>query len=236
LEREHIRLLYDYFMDMVIERNGSRWSYRDGAFERLHKRSSDEFGILWFLLCYKIAGSSPIDIALLKCSDCKRITIGGEDYWSIDFKRHKSGIGVSVRWKRDIFSIIALEHFMGCSKGGWIYPMKSISAISEKQINKSINKCAERAIKGVRKAFKEINEGIIKRNVLEGCNEVLVDVERVVLYTARHSLANHLLSSKNVSVRELASILGRSPNTISTYIHQLSKDVEIANVLENAVI
>lgn len=236
LEKEHIRLLYDYFLDLVIERDGDSWSYRDGALERLHDRMSYEFGILWFCLCYKLNGSSPIDVAKLRIDDCRRILINGEDYWAIDFKRQKTSRCVSVRWKRDMFSIIALEHFMGMSKDGFIYPMKGDRAITDKQIDKSIHYCASVAIKSVRRAFEVINEGIIKRNVENGGSEVLVDVGSVELYTARHSMANHLLDDPSVSVRELASILSRSPNTISTYIKSLTKNEDIASIVSSMAI
>lgn len=51
---------------MVINRSNKRWSYKDGAFDKLGNRNSAEFGILWFLLCYKFNGSAPIEIAKLQ--------------------------------------------------------------------------------------------------------------------------------------------------------------------------
>ena len=52
------------------------------------------------------------------------------------------------------------------------------------------------------------------------------------MYTARHSFACHYLKSPNASVSGLASLLSRSPNTIATYIHQLTKDSDIAKEVE----
>ena len=40
----------------------------------------------------------------------------------------------------------------------------------------------------------------------------------------------------NASVSGLASLMSRSPNTIAVYIHQLTKDVDIAKEVENMVI
>lgn len=235
----NIKKLMDYFLDLVIERDGSRWSYRDGAYDRLHSRTSYEFGIMWFLLCYKLNGSAPVEIGLLRCENCERIMINGEDYWKLEFKRQKTKSVVNVRWKRDIFSIIALEHFMGMSTNGMVYPICSDAILGTNNIDrmiKSTQRYATRAIEAVRRAFKVINEETIRNNVEKGLNEPLVDVDKVVMYTARHSLANHLLNDPNVSVRELASILSRSPNTISQYIHELSKDVEIASVASSMAI
>lgn len=233
----NIKKLMDYFLDLVIERDGDRWSYKEGALERLHSRTSYEFGIMWFLLCYKLNGSAPVEIGLLRCENCSRIMIDGVDYWKIEFKRQKTKSVVNVRWKRDIFSIIALEHFMGMSKNGMVYPICSDAVIGNtNRMIKSTQRYATRAIEAVRRAFMVINEETIRSNVEKGLNEPLVDVDKVVLYTARHSLANHLLNDPNVSVRELASILSRSPNAISQYIHSLSKDVEIASVSSSMAI
>jgi hypothetical protein len=231
LDKSHIRLLMDYWLDMVVIRNGNRWKYKDGAEDRLMKRTSKEWGILWFLLCYKLNGSAPVDVSKLRMENCKSIEINGERYWALDFNRKKTKRDVHVRWKRDMFCIIALEHFMGKSRNGYVYPV--LDTVDEDKMVKQSGNFAAIALKWVRKAFEEINESIIKSNVDNDTHEPLIEVSRVDMYTARHSLANHLLNSPNVSVRELASIMSRSPNTISCYIHQLSQDSEIADVSKN---
>ena len=231
LDKSHIKLLMDYWLDMVVVRNGNRWKYVDGVEDRLMKRTSKEWGILWFLLCYKLNGSAPVDVVKLRMDECKSITINGERYWSLDYKRKKTKTDVHVRWKRDMFCIIALEHFMGKSKNGYVYPV--LDTVDEDKITKQSGNNGAIALKWVREAFEEINGKIIQSNVNNDAHEPLIEVDRVDMYTARHSLANHLLNSPNVSVRELASIMSRSPNTISCYIHQLSKDSEIADVSKN---
>lgn len=231
LDKSHIKMLMDYWLDLVIVRNGNRWKYVDGVMERLMNRRSEEWGILWFLLCYKLNGSAPVDVVKLRMDECKAIDIKGERYWALDFKRKKTKTDVHVRWKRDMFCIIALEHFMGKSKGGYVYPV--LDTVDEDKMTRQSGKYALSALKWVREAFEEINGNIIQFNVQNDAHEPLIEVSRVDMYTARHSLANHLLNSPNVSVRELASVLSRSPNTISTYIHMLSQDAEIADVSKN---
>jgi hypothetical protein len=123
LEKSHIVRLRDYWMNLVIERHSEkRWTYKEGAFERLHNRNSKEFGILYFLLCYKFGGSAPIDVALLRPENVKRVSIKGEDYWAIDTKRKKTSRDVHIRLKRDLLTIIGLEHFLGFC-GHYIYPI-----------------------------------------------------------------------------------------------------------------
>lgn len=232
LDSSHIRKLMDYWLDLVIVRNGKLWSYKDGAEDRLMKRTSEEWCLLWFLLMYKLNGSAPIEIALLKSDNCKRIKINNEDYWAIDFKRQKTKRDVHVRWKRDMFAVIGLEHFLGKSRDGIVYPICTKLDTEENMIQQS-HRLGGIAIKHLRNAFEKINAETIKSNVENGVNEPLVDVASVVLYTARHTAANHLLNTPNVTVSELATILARSPNTISTYIHELNNDEEIVNITKN---
>ena len=87
------------------------------------------------------------------------------------------------------------------------------------------------AIKAVREAFKVINEETIRSNVSEGKEEPLVDVSKVVLYSARHSFASAYLNSEGATVRGAASLLSRSASTISVYIHSLQHDKEIADAV-----
>lgn len=232
LEESHIIRLKNYFLDMVIERNGSRWRYKDGAEERLRKRYSDEFGILYFLMCYKANGSAPIDLALIKPADCKRITINGEDYWAIDIKRKKTSRDVHIRMKRDAFVIVGLEHFIG-SCGHFLYPIiKWYEGCGDRYMIEQAHKCATRAIAAVRRAFLIINGYIARDNAERGLNEPTVDLSRLVFYTQRHSFAQHYLNRPGASVNGLASLMARSPNTIATYLSQLKRDEDIADMVD----
>ncbi len=226
----NIKKLKEYFLDMITVRNGKRWTYKDGALDRLHKRTSKEWGICWFLACFYLNGSAPTDVARLRVSDCSRIVIDGVDYWKLEFKRKKTDTVVNVRLKRDMFSIILLEHFLGFSgSDGYVYPVIG-DAVGD-AIQRRVKKYGEIAIKWVREAFQEINEETIKSNVINGLEEPLVDCDKVVLYTARHSFASAYLNSEGATVRGAASLLSRSANTISTYIHQLQNDKEIADAV-----
>lgn len=237
LEKSHIVRLRDYWLDLVIERHGERWTYREGALERLHQRWSAEFGILWFLMMFKMNGSAPADVALIKTSDCKMVSINGEDYWSIDIRRKKTSRDVHIRLKRDLLVIIGFEHFMGFTTTKYVYPIINASeGLSDKQILEQSHKCACKAIKKVRDAFLKINDDIARDNAVNGANESVVDVNRVVMYTARHSFASQYLSSPNATVNGLASLMARSANTIATYVHQLTKDEEIAAMVDGMAI
>lgn len=236
LEKSHIRRLYEYWLDLCIERDGKRWSYRPGVEDKLHQRWSKEWGILWFLLCYKFNGSSPADVVLIRPQDCKRISIDGEDYWAIDIRRKKTDRDVHIRLKRDLLTIIGLEHFLGFS-GHFVYPaLYWKEGCSDRYLLEQSHHATNKAIKWIREAFTEINGQIAQDNVEKRLGEPTVDVERVVMYTPRHSFASQYLSSPGASVNGLASLMARSPNTIATYVHQLVKDKEIAEMVENMAI
>lgn len=237
LMKSHIVRLKEYWLDLVIERHGNRWTYKEGALDRLHQRWTKEFGIMWFLLCFKLNGSSPCDVALIRPSDCKPIRIGGDDYWAIDICRRKTNRPVNIRWKRDIFCQIALEHFLGYCDGHFVYPIIYWNeSLTERQLMEQSHKACTKAIKWVRRAYEEINGDIARSNAINGLNESCVDIQRVVMYTARHSFACQYLANPNASVSGLASLMARSPNTIATYVHQLTKDEEIASMVEDMAI
>lgn len=225
----NIKKLKEYWLNLIIERKGGLWRYKDGALDRLHKRTSKEWGICWFLACFYLNGSAPTDVARLRTSDCSRIVIDGVDYWKVEFKRKKTDTVVNVRLKRDMFSIILLEHFLGFSSDGNVYPV--IGDAEGDAIQRRVKKYGNIAIKWVREAFEEINGETIRSNVSNGLEEPLVDVNKVVLYTARHSFASAYLNSEGATVRGAASLLSRSANTISVYIHALQNDRDIADAV-----
>ena len=232
LEKSHIVRLKEYWLNMVIERHGKRWTYKDGMLEKLQNRNSAEFGILWFLMCYKMNGSSPADVALIRPQDCKRITINGEDYWAVDIRRKKTGRDVHIRMKRDMFIIIAFEHFMGFASH-FVYPILHYhEGCTDKYLLEQSHKVSDKAIKAVRKAFLSINEKIAHDNA-NGGSEPTVEVNRVVMYSARHSFANNYLTTSKANVSGLASLMARSPNTIATYVHQLTNNEQIAEMVED---
>jgi len=228
----NIRKLKKYWIDLCIKGDlNGLWSYKDGIEGRLLKRSSKEFCILFFLAQFYMNGSSPVDVALLKVENCKRIQINGEEYWALDFKRKKTNSPVHVRLKRDGFCIAMLEHFMGYSSNGFVYPVITNSKADDRGLQKQVNKFTEVAVKRVREAFMAINEATISSNIENGLEEPLVDIDEVTMNVARHSFASAYLNSPGASVRGVASLLSRSPNSISVYVHALKNDKDIADAV-----
>lgn len=236
LEESHIVRLKEYWLDMVIERNGRRWSYRPGVEEKLRQRWTREWGILWFLLCYKYGGASPADVVLLKPQNFKRENVGGDEYWKLEFKRKKTGKSVTYMIKRDTFSIISIEHQLMYSTH-FVYPVLYYREdASDRYYLEQSHKASTKAIKWVREAFERINEDIASDNAEKGCNEPTVDVGRLVLYTARHSRASNYFNQPGATIGKLATMLGRSASTISTYAHMIKKKDELAQIDDDCAI
>lgn len=236
IEPVNMKKLKDYFISMVVERNGSRWTYKNNAFERLHNRQSKEFALMWFLACYKMNGSAPADVALLKKDNVSIIELDGEEYFRLQFNRIKTHTPVNCIIKRDMFTIIILEHFMGATSGKYVYPIVMDENGDERTTMHCIHRLSGRVRPRIREICKEVNQMTIESNVINDLREPLINVDKVVLYTARHSRANEYLQQSNASVSGLATMLSRSPNTIATYIHQLQGNREIADINIDSVV
>lgn len=231
IDATNLKKLKDYFMNMVVIGNGGLFSYVDGVEDRLLKRTSKEFALCFFLACFKINGSSPIDIAKLKVDNCRVVQVDGFDYWKIESSRSKTGVKIECLLKKDdILNKIIFEHFLGTAhlRGGYIYPIINPEKTEYFQIRRAVHKVSDKAVYWLREVFKEINQKTITSNVENNLNEPLVEIDKITMYVARHSKANDYLSHPNASVSGLASILSRSPNTIAQYIHQIQSDKELS--------
>lgn len=236
LEKSHIARLKEYWLNLVIERNGKRWRYKDGVEEKLHNRCSKEFGILWFLLCYRYGGAAPADVAYLRPESFERVNVDGNDCWKVTFRRKKTSVEVRYIVKRDLMSIITIEHFLGFS-GHFVYPILHWhEGCTDKFLLEQCHKISNKAIIHVRKAFLDINEDIAKANALGGSVEPTIEVNKVVMYTARHSRASNYLDTPNATVSALASMMGRSSNCIATYIHRIQHNKEVLKFDEDCIV
>lgn len=236
LETSHIIRLRDYWLNMIIERDGNRWHYKPGVEDKLHQRWTKEWGILYFLLCYKFGGAAPADVALLRPSNFTRESVDGEDYWKLQFRRKKTDRSVTYMIKRDVFSIIAIDHFLGVATH-FVYPvMYWHDGCSDKYLLEQSHKVSDKSMKWVREAFLRINEDIARDNATKHKNEPLVNVTRLVMYTARHSRASNYFNSPGATIGSLASMLGRSANTIAVYAHFLQSNKDVAKLDDDCVI
>ena len=229
MEAINLIKLKDYFISHCIDVSGELWSYKGGMEKLLMKRSSKEFCLMYFFASFLLNGSSPVDVALLKVDNCSRIQIDGNDYWKVEFKRKKTGRNVVCLLKRDLFTMVCFEHYLGTAfmRDNYIYPILR-DGMSDKQITNAVSKFTGYASKHLKEICKEINEATVKKNVEEDLNEPLIECDLMSLYVARHSKANDYLSHSGASVHGLATLMGRSVSGLDTYVHCIRNDKDLA--------
>ena len=238
-----------YYLNLVTEGNNENWTFKEGALERLRKRTSKEFALCFWLAMLKLNGSAPIDVALLKIDHLKiRNFCDGKGvsrkYYCFDYKRAKTGIPVRPRIVCDRLALAIFQPFIETAslRDGYIFPIvqnDKQSLLRERSydsIKLAVQYVAKVSLKWMSEICKEINEEVERINNKTGQNMPLIDLERLSCYNMRHSFAMAYLSSPGANINSLASLLARSPNNIGTYITQLSQDQDlIASVAQMGI-
>ena len=229
LDKINLIKIKDWFFERCISVDGDLFGYKEGVDVKLEKKNSMEFACMFFLACFILNGSSPVDAAMLKSDNCSRVNVDGIDYWKVEFKRKKTGMPVVCLLKRDILTMVCFERFMGTAfmRDNYIYPILK-KGMSDKQITNAIAKFTGKASKHLKAICKEINEQTIKNNVDNGLNEPLIDTDKMSLYVARHAKANDYLSHPGATLHALATLMGRSVNGLDTYVHMIRNDSDLA--------
>lgn len=180
---------------------------------------------LWlFYWLFRLNGCSLVDGISLRYSNVELKKIGNGDYYVFNFKRQKTS--VPVRCVISVDDSVILNFFNKyynpslADTDNYIFPF--LADKDEKGRIYKLNRIASISVKHLRKALEELN----KRIENEKLDMPLFEVNKASLYTARHSFASIYLNSPSTSVLALANLLGRSPNTISTYTHQFLSDTE----------
>lgn len=229
LSRAQLLVIKQFFLSLTVEQHeNGNWSYKDGAYERLHEtRATLEFGLALWLACFYLNGSAPMDVAMLKPSNVEQVAIGGVKHFKITFKRQKTNQPVTVLWKRDMMSIILLEHFLGQAKT-YIYQVLKQPTTDKKLIRSQLGHLTTNLTRILRKELQRCNAVIARLNAEKGLNEPLIDIKQFCYYTARHSFASLYLSQPRASLRGLATLMGRTVASLDVYVHKLTNDSEIA--------
>ncbi len=172
---------------------------------------------------------------MLKKSDFEVKQIGDEDWYCIDTSRMKTGVGVKIRIKvHTIYSQVMIGRML-MEGDEWFLPimhgLKGDDETKCKMRMKSIFSYWLNPKLG--DWWRELNQVIIQKNVDEDLKLPLIQ-EDCTYYSYRHSWAQAYLQNGG-SVLALATLLGRSINSISTYVQQLSEEddlVEAVSVMD----
>lgn len=229
IHRKSIDVMKEYFLSKVISTNGEVFSYiDDGYINYKHPL----FPLYFWLLGFLFQGLSPIDLCLLRKDDFVVKRINDVDYWCIDTQRLKTGVGVKIRIRKDsIYSQVMIGRCMMEGDGWFMSVLRGKDSNDLVRCKNKVSSVFSYWICPYLKGFwKEINNIIIRRNVEEGSEIPLIN-EECTMYSYRHSYAQVYIHHPKASPLALATLMGRSVNTLSTYIQQLSEEDELVDAV-----
>lgn len=226
-----IDVMKEMFLSDVIEMNGDLWHYRDGVIEELMDRTSPLFARYFWLCMVLFQGLAPVDLCQLKIKDLVIKDIKGISYYCWDLKRQKTKMPVKIRIKvDDVYSAVMVKTFLMFHNGKYLLPvMDGIDDTDSSKVSKRINNWISNHVDKFRDWLKIVNSEIVNRNVENDGDIPLAPVD-ASFYSARHSFAQ-LYLSKGGNVLALATLLGRSMDTISTYVEQLTEDNDLSDAV-----
>ena len=235
VHKDTIEVLKKYLMSklIVIGRNGG-WSFNDEGVEEVLNGKSKLFSLYFFLLIYLFQGLSPIDMARIEFKNLKSVKVKDNDYWAYDCLRQKTSIGVKVRIRRhnpynDMMINVMLYFRQG--KKYFLPILDGVNAFDENAVRLALNNVSATLNKKLKVVFDEVNSEIVAANVENKDNVPLIP-SNATFYTARHSYAMTYLKSPRSTPSAMATLLGRSINTLSQYISQLEEESDLTSAAD----
>jgi len=225
-------VMKEMLMNDIIVRNGNLWSYKNDVLDELMDKNSALFARYLFMSMVLWQGLAPVDICHILKSDIDVKTINGSDYYCWDGKRSKTLKAVKVRIPcHTIYTEMMVKTMLMFNKGEWLLPVLNGLSLetSENSRKHRISNTLGVLSPKLKEWFQKVNEEVVKRNVDNDSNMPLIDME-CTYYSARHSFAM-MYMLKGGSPMNLATLLGRSPNTLSQYIKELTEEGDLAEAV-----
>ena len=182
---------------------------------------------LWlFMTCILMQGLAPVDMFKLERSQMTVKHINGRNYYAIDTKRSKTSVPVKIRILQDDYSDAMIRPLMHINRSHWLIPLlDGIDANDEKKIMNRISYELSEVNKGLKLCFGEINMEIQSRHL-----KVPHIDDGLSFYAARHSYAMAFMSQGGSPIA-LATLLGRSVDSLSAYVEQLTAEEDLVNAV-----
>lgn len=203
-------------MEMILKDNGSI------MFDK-----KDKHYPLWlFMTCILMQGLAPVDMFKLERSQMTVKHINGKNYYCIDTKRSKTSVPVKIRILQDDYSDAMIRPLMHINRSHWLIPiLEGIDPNDDKKLMNRISYELAEVNKGLKLCFGEINMAIQKKHL----NIPHID-SGLTFYAARHSYAMAFMA-KGGSPIALATLLGRSVDSLSAYVEQLTAEDDLVNAV-----
>ena len=219
-------LMMQMFLDECIERDGSRWRYRDGVIEQLMDIHSELYGHYLYIIGVWMKGIAPVDISLLKKDDIKVVMIKNINCYAIDGRRSKTGMQYKIRIPQNcVESNVLIRTMLMFGQGEYFLP--TLEGYQGKDVKKRINNVYTYHGENLVNWFQKINEEIARRNVMNDHKDdiPLIDLE-CRYYSYRHSFIMKEIQKPTVNLLALAQTVGKSATTLHQYISLLG-DVDL---------
>lgn len=225
-------IMKSMLLDDIIVRNGNLWSYKDEVLDELLDKNSALFARFMFMEMVLWQGLAPVDICHILKSDIDVKTINGSDYYCWDGKRSKTLKAVKVRIPcHSVYSEVMVKTMLMFNQGEWFLPVLNglSTETSENTRKHRINNTMCVLSPKLKEWFKKVNQEVVKMNVENGGDIPLIDM-KCTFYSSRHSFAM-MYMMKGGSPMNLATLLGRSPNTLSQYVKELSEEGDLVEAV-----
>ena len=216
-------VMIEMFLDECIIRDGKLWHYRDGVIEKLMDVHSELYGKYLYIITYYMCGLAPTDISHLKKSDIKVQSIKGNNYYSIDGRRDKTHMTYKIRLlENSLLSNVLIRTMLMFNDS--VYFLPTLRGYEDKSESTCI--CRFKYIYKYHREhltnwFREVNEEVVKRNVANGDNIELIDLE-CTYYSARHSYIMKEIQKPNVNLLKIATSVGKSVVSLHQYLTYLN--------------
>ena len=220
-----LEVMMELFMDELIVRDGNLWHYRDGIIEDLLDIHSEVYAHYLYMIGIWMKGIAPVDISLLKKKDIKVIDIKGNSYYAIDGNRSKTGMLYKVRVLQGCIESNVLIRTMLMFNNSGEYFLPTLNGYIGKDIKKRVNNVYSYHSDHLVNWFQRVNEEIVMRNVENGDNIPLIDLD-CRYYSYRHSYIMKEIQKPTVNLLALAQTVGKSSHTLHQYISLLG-DVDL---------
>lgn len=215
-------VMIEMFLDRIINRiaNG-KYSFKDDMVNKLMDIHSYEYGVYLYIIGYVMGGIAPVDISLLKREDIKMMVIKGIGCYGIDGMRSKTGMVYKLRLRRDdIINRVLIDIMLLFNTGEYFLPtLNGFSGNIKKRVNNIYCYHSSHLVDW----FKEVNGEIVKRNVENGCDIPLIDLD-CRYYSYRHSRIMAEIQRPNVNLLRIATMTGKSIKTLHQYISLLGDE------------
>ena len=215
-------VMIDIFLRSVIKMNGELYSYIDSAIDELLDNHSELYALYLYIAGYILKGLAPTDISLLKKTDIKMIDIKGISCYAIDGYRSKTGMPYKIRLRKDvIINRVIIETMLMFHDGEYLLPtLDNCNGIDKRRrVNNLYTFHGEHLVEW----FRRVNTEIVKRNVDNGDNIQMVDLD-CRYYSYRHTYIMSQIQSSSVNLLKIATETGKSVKTIHQYLTYLNDE------------